>query len=157
MHHPFRFPSAVGARWTRAEDEALTRGIEKDGARNWDHIAAKYLGGRRTGEQCLHRWQKVLKPGLVKGPWTPEEDAMILDCLQRGITKWSEIADRIPGRIGKQVGGSGASAAACSRWSRRHLPNNATVALTRSSSTPQPPPPQPPPPVRSAASASTTT
>jgi hypothetical protein len=23
--------------------------------------------------QCLHRWQKVLRPGLVKGPWTQEE------------------------------------------------------------------------------------
>ena len=22
--------------------------------------------------QCLHRWQKVLNPELVKGPWTPE-------------------------------------------------------------------------------------
>jgi len=22
--------------------------------------------------QCLHRWQKVLNPALVKGPWTPE-------------------------------------------------------------------------------------
>ena len=52
--------------------------------------------------QCLHRWQKVLRPGLVKGPWTPEEDAMILNCLQQGISKWSEIADAIPGRIGKQ-------------------------------------------------------
>jgi hypothetical protein len=52
--------------------------------------------------QCLHRWQKVLRPGLVKGPWTPEEDATILNCLQQGINKWSEIADCIPGRIGKQ-------------------------------------------------------
>jgi len=22
--------------------------------------------------QCLHRWQKVLNPELIKGPWTPE-------------------------------------------------------------------------------------
>lgn len=22
--------------------------------------------------QCLHRWQKVLNPELVKGPWSPE-------------------------------------------------------------------------------------
>lgn len=26
----------------------------------------------RTDVQCLHRWQKVLNPELVKGPWTPE-------------------------------------------------------------------------------------
>jgi hypothetical protein len=46
---------------------------------------------------------QVLQPGLVKGPWTKEEDQVIRDCIDRGITKWSEIAERIPGRIGKQV------------------------------------------------------
>jgi hypothetical protein len=45
---------------------------------------------------------QVIKPGLVKGPWKPEEDAIILKCLADGITKWSEIAERIAGRIGKQ-------------------------------------------------------
>merc|ERR1711908_66181 len=52
--------------------------------------------------QCLHRWQKVLRPGLVKGPWTKDEDNTIRICIAEGLTKWAEIADRIPGRIGKQ-------------------------------------------------------
>lgn len=26
----------------------------------------------RSDVQCLHRWQKVLHPELVKGPWTQE-------------------------------------------------------------------------------------
>lgn len=33
--------------------------------------AAEYFDGR-TDVQCLHRWQKVLNPEVVKGPWTPE-------------------------------------------------------------------------------------
>ncbi len=33
--------------------------------------AAEYFDGR-TDVQCLHRWQKVLNPDVVKGPWTPE-------------------------------------------------------------------------------------
>lgn len=45
---------------------------------------------------------QVIKPGLVKGPWRPEEDEVIMQCLANGITKWSQIALRIPGRIGKQ-------------------------------------------------------
>ena len=45
---------------------------------------------------------QVLRPGLVKGPWTQEEDDKIRDCITAGIVKWSEIASRIPGRIGKQ-------------------------------------------------------
>jgi hypothetical protein len=44
----------------------------------------------------------VLRPGLVKGPWTKEEDDTIVSCIEQGITKWSEIAARIAGRIGKQ-------------------------------------------------------
>jgi len=37
-----------------------------------------------------------LKPGLVKGPWTPEEDEIIVNCRKMGMKKWSEIAERIP-------------------------------------------------------------
>ena len=53
--------------------------------------------------QCLHRWQKVLNPDLVKGAWTEEEDAAILAAVAaHGPGKWSSIAARLPGRIGKQ-------------------------------------------------------
>jgi hypothetical protein len=36
--------------------------------KNWKEVARHIEG--RTDVQCLHRWQKVLKPGLIKGPWT---------------------------------------------------------------------------------------
>jgi hypothetical protein len=55
--------------------------------------------------QCLHRWNKVLKPGLHKGPWTEEEDAIVREMVMRhgvGNVKWSVIASRLEGRIGKQ-------------------------------------------------------
>ena len=45
---------------------------------------------------------QVLRPGLVKGPWTKVEDETIIQCIANGILKWSEIAAQIPGRIGKQ-------------------------------------------------------
>jgi hypothetical protein len=31
----------------------------------------------RTDVQCLHRWQKVLNPELVKGPWSKEVSSSI--------------------------------------------------------------------------------
>jgi hypothetical protein len=34
-------------------------------------LAAEFFQDR-TDVQCLHRWQKVLNPELVKGPWTAE-------------------------------------------------------------------------------------
>ena len=36
----------------------------------------------RTPIQCLHRWTKILKPGLVKGPWTPEEDLLLMEWVK---------------------------------------------------------------------------
>lgn len=34
-------------------------------------FAAEYFPDR-SEVQCLHRWQKVLNPELIKGPWTLE-------------------------------------------------------------------------------------
>lgn len=64
---------------------------------------AVFFSDRRTDVQCLHRWQKVLNPELVKGPWTAEEDAKIIELVgYLGPKRWSKIAQELPGRIGKQ-------------------------------------------------------
>ena len=94
--------SEGGGRWSKAEDNVLRRAVMEAGPRNWKRISAAYFFGSRSDVQCLHRWQKVLRPGLVKGPWTKDEDSTIHYCVANGITKWSEIAMHIPGRIGKQ-------------------------------------------------------
>ena len=91
-----------GGRWSKDEDEQLRKAVEAIGPKNWRRISTEFLQGKRSDVQCLHRWQKVLRPGLVKGPWTKDEDKIIIDCIKLGVTKWSEIAERIPGRIGKQ-------------------------------------------------------
>jgi len=88
-------------RWTSDEDEKLKTAVTLNGARNWKKIAETFAD--RTEVQCLHRWQKVLNPELVKGPWTPEEDAKVVDLVNtHGAKKWSLIANCLPGRIGKQ-------------------------------------------------------
>ena len=64
------------------------------GPKNWKEIS-KLLGPMRTDVQCLHRWNKVLKPGLHKGPWKEEEDSIVRDTVMRhgvGKVKWSAIA-----------------------------------------------------------------
>ena len=75
--------------------------MEENGAKNWKLIAKRLPD--RTEVQCLHRWQKVLKPSLIKGPWTAEEDNKVLELVKKfGAKKWSLIASNLPGRIGKQ-------------------------------------------------------
>lgn len=56
--------------WTPAEDEKLRQAVNDYGGRNWKKISEQIPD--RTDVQCLHRWQKVLRPGLIKGPWTAE-------------------------------------------------------------------------------------
>jgi hypothetical protein len=93
---------AAGGRWSKEEDERLRQGVSSSGPKNWKHISELWMGGKRTDVQCLHRWNKVLKPGLVKGPWTAEEDEILRNCIRQGITTWSDIAEHVQGRIGKQ-------------------------------------------------------
>jgi hypothetical protein len=88
-------------KWTEAEDALLRHAVSEFGGRSWKKIALRLRG--RTDVQCLHRWQKVLKPGLIKGPWTPEEDAMVTRLVRvHGTKKWSFIARQLNGRLGKQ-------------------------------------------------------
>jgi hypothetical protein len=83
------------------QDDALRAAVEENGAKNWKLIAKRLPD--RTEVQCLHRWQKVLKPSLIKGPWTAEEDKKVLELVKKfGAKKWSLIASNLPGRIGKQ-------------------------------------------------------
>uniref|UniRef100_A0A1J3GKV7 Myb-related protein 3R-1 n=1 Tax=Noccaea caerulescens TaxID=107243 RepID=A0A1J3GKV7_NOCCA len=87
--------------WTAEEDEILKKAVHNFKGKNWKKIAEYFKD--RTDVQCLHRWQKVLNPELVKGPWTKEEDEMIVQLIQKyGPKKWSTIARFLPGRIGKQ-------------------------------------------------------
>ncbi|XP_019414938.1 PREDICTED: myb-related protein 3R-1-like [Lupinus angustifolius] len=87
--------------WTAEEDEILCKAVERFKGKNWKKIAECFKD--RTDVQCLHRWQKVLNPELVKGPWSKEEDEIIIDLVNKyGPKKWSSIAQHLPGRIGKQ-------------------------------------------------------
>lgn len=109
MDRPPTRKSSKGG-WIRAEDDMLRVIVTQHHEKNWKQIAAalnrEFYGGQgmvRNDVQCLHRWQKVLQPGLKKGPWTVEEDDCILRMVvELGPNRWSHIAKELPGRIGKQ-------------------------------------------------------
>eukprot|EP00644_Phytophthora_capsici_P010851 jgi/Phyca11/104398/e_gw1.9.513.1 len=87
-------------RWSKHEDESLRLAVERSGERNWKAIADQVPGRNHT--QCLQRWTKVLKPGLIKGHWTPEEDAKLRELVAEGKKNWGQVASLIPGRTSKQ-------------------------------------------------------
>jgi len=102
MARPGAYPVKKQAiKWSKHEDDTLKQAVEEHGAKNWKLISTRLPG--RSEVQCLHRWQKVLKPTLVKGPWTAEEDRKVIELVKKyGAKKWSLIASNLPGRIGKQ-------------------------------------------------------
>ena len=100
-HSTRRKRRASMGKWTEEEDELLRRAVREFSGKNWKRIASRLRN--RSDVQCLHRWQKVLRPGLVKGAWTPDEDRAVIRLVSvHGTKKWSLIARELKGRLGKQ-------------------------------------------------------
>ncbi|OQR84871.1 myb-like DNA-binding protein [Achlya hypogyna] len=97
-----RYPST--GPWTPEQDEALKKAMEIHVDRNWRAVADMVPG--RDDSQCLQRWQKVLKPGLVKGHWSHAEDVKLRDLVRDAPTlaaiRWKDVAEKISGRTAKQ-------------------------------------------------------
>ncbi|WVQ72851.1 hypothetical protein IAR50_002412 [Cryptococcus sp. DSM 104548] len=89
-------PSLRKGRWSKQEDEALKR-LYKEMGPQWKEIALLIPG--RKDDQCSKRWRDVLDPSLIsKEPWTPLEDALLLQLFEALGAKWSVISDCLPGR-----------------------------------------------------------
>ncbi|NWS94126.1 SNPC4 protein, partial [Mionectes macconnelli] len=86
--------------WTKAEDQMLLELVQE--MRVGSHIPYKkiayYMEGRDSA-QLIYRWTKSVNPSLKKGPWTPEEDAMLLAAVKKyGEKDWYKIRTEVPGR-----------------------------------------------------------
>lgn len=95
-------PVKRSSMWTKEQDELLVRAVQMYKGKSWKSIS-DHVGSDKSHIQCLHRWQKVLDPDLVKGPWTKVEDKIITDLVKaHGPKRWSMIAKQLSGRTGKQ-------------------------------------------------------
>jgi len=95
-------PIKRSSMWTKEQDANLVKAVLMYNSKNWKAISEK-VGKDKSHIQCLHRWQKVLDPELVKGPWTRDEDQIITDLVTKhGPKRWSLIAKQLVGRTGKQ-------------------------------------------------------
>ena len=72
---------------------------------DWEMIAKEH-GRGKSAVECHDRWSKNLKT-IKKGGWTDEEDALVVSVVsssaERPFTRWTDLALRLPGRIGKQI------------------------------------------------------
>ncbi|KAJ3094916.1 hypothetical protein HDU97_007441 [Phlyctochytrium planicorne] len=120
-HRGSNVKSTTYNKWSQAEDDQLRLAVAKHGTQGkWSIIAATIPG--RTPIQCSTRWSGALNPQILKGKWSPSEDALLRQAFQRAceeiklerkspnmvlsptssLIPWHRIADGIPGRTATQ-------------------------------------------------------
>ncbi|XP_047952586.1 transcription factor MYB3R-5-like [Salvia hispanica] len=83
-------------------DSILQDAVQKYEGKSWKKIG-NWMPPWSNGCAVLASLAESYKSGLVKGPWSKEEDAILIELVERsGEKKWSEIAEQLPGRMGKQ-------------------------------------------------------
>jgi hypothetical protein len=92
--------------WKPEEDAKLTSAVKRCG-KDWVAVAALVPG--RTNLQCRERWANCLDPGIerVVGKWTAEEDAKLIEGVQKHEKDWVAVSKLVPGRTNAQC---------CHRW-----------------------------------------
>jgi len=92
--------------WTTEEDRQLIHIVQylesvKVKAGKWGYVASKLLG--RSSKQCRERWHNQLNPAVNKAPWSPEEDATIIEFQAKCGNQWAKITKHLPGRTDNAV------------------------------------------------------
>ncbi|KAI3408621.1 uncharacterized protein J3R85_020187, partial [Psidium guajava] len=88
--------------WTAEEDALLVNHVKIHGEGRWNLIA-RCAGLKRTGKSCRLRWLNYLRPDLRRGSMTLEEQLLILELHCRWGSRWSKIAQHLPGRTDNEI------------------------------------------------------
>lgn len=92
----FNFEVSQRNRFTHDEDEHLKRLVSLHNPPNWNEIA-KYMRNR-SPRQCRERYNNYLRPDLINGVWTEEEDILLNQLFEKHGPKWSLISQSFNGR-----------------------------------------------------------
>ncbi|XP_038559140.1 snRNA-activating protein complex subunit 4 isoform X1 [Micropterus salmoides] len=86
--------------WTPAEDALLRELVDKMRIGNFiPYTQISYFMEGRDPAQVIYRWCQVLDPSLKKGPWTKQEDELLMRAVSLyGEGNWWRIRLEVPGR-----------------------------------------------------------
>jgi hypothetical protein len=83
-------------RFSPKEDAVIMSAKMADPPESWNTIAKRLK--RRTARQCRDRWMQYLAPEINSGPWTPEEDQLLVDKINEIGTIWVAMKPSFKGR-----------------------------------------------------------
>lgn len=86
--------------WLKEEDELLLLLAQKYKEKNWIKVSLFFKN--KNPAQCRARYKRI-RPGIIKGSWSKEEDNSILRLVDKLGKNWSLIAKMVPTRNGKQI------------------------------------------------------
>lgn len=84
------------SRFTKEEDQLLKMLVSNQSQPKWSEIALNFQN--RTARQCRERYNNYLRPDLINGPWTKEEDDLLIELFQKNGPKWSLISQSFNSR-----------------------------------------------------------
>ncbi|GMJ14040.1 hypothetical protein HRI_005073200 [Hibiscus trionum] len=88
--------------WTEEEDAKILAYVSKHGTGNWTDVPKK-AGLRRCGKSCRLRWTNYLRPDLKRESFTPQEEELVIRLHAAIGSRWSLIAQQLPGRTDNDV------------------------------------------------------
>ena len=91
--------------WSKQEDEQLRKIVRECGHKEvhfWQKISES-MGFTRNSKQCRERWTNFLDPTLRLGPWTKEEDALLLNLYSDSGNAWTKFTKVLTGRCADRI------------------------------------------------------
>jgi len=86
--------------WTKEEDAKLIEIGKENNFKDWKEISKKMHN--RTPTQCSGRYKRI-RPGIIKGGWTKEEDEMVVKLINEHGKNWSIVSNLILTKNSKQI------------------------------------------------------
>lgn len=87
-------------KWTNTDDSKLISLATHFKEKHWKEISNSF--DNKNPLQCFSRYKRI-KPGIVRGCWSKEEDERIVELVHTLGKAWSKISKILSSRNGKQI------------------------------------------------------